>query len=110
MHSIICALLLRVSLRVSQERESHLIFCVHNVALEQQSSRSDLCHHFFLQALAPHLEALRSTKEAKPAKMEGETGKGERALVEARLYLTGAVFKMDHHPMEVCLPIPTLFL
>ena len=56
------------------------------------------------QALAPHLEALRTTKAVKPAKKDTNAAKGERALVEARLYLTGAVFKMDHHPMEVCHP------
>ena len=57
------------------------------------------------QALAPHLEALRSAKAGKSAKKEADATKGERALVEARLYLTGAVFKMDHHPMEVSHPI-----
>jgi hypothetical protein len=62
-----------------------------------------VCVHVW-QALAPHLEALRTTKAVKPAKKDADAPKGERALVEARLYLTGAVFKMDHHPMEVCQP------
>lgn len=45
---------------------------------------------------------------AKPAKKEGQGG-GEQALVEARVYLTGALFKMDHHPMEVRAPPCSLF-
>lgn len=57
----------------------------------------------FLQALSPQLEALkRSMKGAEKEKKESaDDAKPERALVEARVYLTGALFKMDHHPMEV---------
>jgi hypothetical protein len=56
-----------------------------------------------MQALAPHLQALkRLGKSAPRVEKEGDAGsKSERPLVEARIYLTGALFKMDHHPMEV---------
>lgn len=47
-----------------------------------------------LQALSEHLEAVK-------AKLPKESKRCERALVEARVYLSGALFKMDHHPMEV---------
>ena len=62
------------------------------------------CWLFVWQALAPHLEALQSSPKSTMSAKREEHGGGERALVEARLYLTGALFKMDHHPMEVRAP------
>jgi hypothetical protein len=62
------------------------------------------------QALAAHLEALKPKQPAAAAaegpaakdaaKSDGASSAGERALVEARVHLTGAFFRMDHHPME----------
>ena len=53
------------------------------------------------QALAAHLGALR--QRAPASKARDEDSGSDRALVEARVYLNGAFFRMDHHPMEVCL-------
>jgi hypothetical protein len=53
-----------------------------------------------LQALSEHIEAVKATLPEKDFKVK-ESKRSERALVEARVYLSGALFKMDHHPMEV---------
>ena len=53
------------------------------------------------QALSDHLEAVKSKLPQKTANKVKDSRKSERALVEARVYLSGALFKMDHHPMEV---------
>ena len=53
-----------------------------------------------LQALSEHLEAVKVKLPKKEHKVK-ESQKSERALVEARVHLLGALFKMDHHPMEV---------
>ena len=53
-----------------------------------------------LQALSEHLEAMKAKLPKKEPKVK-ESKKSERALVEARVCLLGALFKMDHHPMEV---------
>lgn len=53
-----------------------------------------------LQALSEHLEAVKAKLPKKEPKVK-ESKENERALVEARVYLVGALFKMDHHPMEV---------
>ena len=68
------------------------------------------------QALYAHIRELRPGIEAadgpqpKPSKGPAAADAGERALVEARIYLTGALFKMDHHPMEVYPPLHALHL
>ena len=52
-----------------------------------------------------HLEALKprqkGSAQATAPKAKAEDGGSERALVEARVSLNGAFFRMDHHPMEV---------
>ena len=53
-----------------------------------------------MQALSEHLEAVKARLPKKKQKAKDST-KSEKALVEARVYLDGALFKMDHHPMEV---------
>ena len=53
-----------------------------------------------VQALSEHLEAVKARLPKKQQKAKDGT-KSEKALVEARVYLDGALFKMDHHPMEV---------
>ena len=53
-----------------------------------------------VQALSQHLEAVKARLPSKKPKA-AESTKSDKALVEARVYLEGALFKMDHHPMEV---------
>ena len=55
-----------------------------------------------VQALSDHLDAVKAKLPQKRAKVK-DNRRSERALVEARVYLSGALFKMDHHPMEVTL-------
>ena len=55
---------------------------------------------WLVQALSDHLDAVKAKLPQKRAKIK-DSRKSERALVEARVYLSGALFKMDHHPMEV---------
>lgn len=54
-----------------------------------------------MQALSEHVEAVKANLPPKKEKSKEGKGKSEKALIEARVYLTGALFKMDHHPMEV---------
>ena len=53
-----------------------------------------------MQALSEHLEAVKAGLPQKKPKVK-EIPKSEKALIEARIFLDGALFKMDHHPMEV---------
>jgi len=53
-----------------------------------------------VQALLEHVEAVKAKLPKKKQKAK-ESKKCEQALIEARVYLDGALFKMDHHPMEV---------
>ncbi len=53
-----------------------------------------------MQALLEHVEAVKAKLPKKKQKAK-ESKKSEKALIEARVYLDGALFKMDHHPMEV---------
>ena len=53
-----------------------------------------------VQALSDHLEAVKAKLPQKKARAK-DSRKSERALVEARVYLSGVLYNRHHHPMEV---------
>ena len=72
----------------------------HNNDVVMRGGFSITDSHNLVQALLEHVEAVKAKLPERMQKAK-ESKKSEKALIEARVYLDGALFKMDHHPMEV---------